>query len=352
MWAIERLDVGGQVEAGRLAVLGRDVADVQPRRAGAPATASRIAGIEQARQEARVQAARARARSAPPRRSRRARRPRRGRRRASPRPARSRAVRMIRDWPSTTEPSRSRRGGSAASPRPARPGRGRRGSGSSRRTPSSKSPPSIAVIAASSRLPTAWPARPGRRRRRRRPSAAGKRYWRSSLISGSASARAAMQLRMSPTGGIPSSVAQHAGRAAVVGDGHDRGQVAGVLLEAAQQRRQAGPAADRHDPRAAGEEPLLVDDLDERLVRVRRAERVGQRRGSTRYAPNATSADADRRRRSARAAGTAGTGASAASMSAPASPPGSRSRVDLAQEVGERRGPAAAGRRTRRAASA
>ena len=36
------------------------------------------------------------------------------------------------------------------------------------------------------------------------PSAvSGKRYWRRSLISGSASASAAMQLRMSPTGGIP-----------------------------------------------------------------------------------------------------------------------------------------------------
>ena len=85
-----------------------------------------------------------------------------------------------------------------------------------------------------------------------------------------------MQLRMSPTGGIPSSLAQHARRAAVVGDGHDRGQVARVLLEPAQQRRQPGPAADRDDPRPARQEPLLVDDLDERLVGVGRAERVGE----------------------------------------------------------------------------
>ena len=38
-----------------------------------------------------------------------------------------------------------------------------------------------------------------------RPRSRGKRYRRSSLISGSASASAAMQLRMSPTGGMPSS---------------------------------------------------------------------------------------------------------------------------------------------------
>ena len=48
-----------------------------------------------------------------------------------------------------------------------------------------------------------------------------------------------------------------------------------MLLEAAQQRGQAGPAADRHDPRAAGQESLLVDDLDEWLVGVGGPERVG-----------------------------------------------------------------------------
>ena len=71
-------------------------------------------------------------------------------------------------------------------------------------------------------------------------------------------------------------VAQDAGRAAVVGHGDDRGQVARVLLEAPQQRREARPAADGHDPRAAREEPLLVDQLDERLVRIGRAQRIGQ----------------------------------------------------------------------------
>ena len=96
-------------------------------------------------------------------------------------------------------------------------------------------------------------------------------------MSGSASASATMQLRMSPTAGIPSSLAELARRAAVIGHRDDRGQVARVLLEAAQERREARAAADRHDPRAAGEEALLVDDLDERLVRVGRAQRFHDR---------------------------------------------------------------------------
>ena len=62
-----------------------------------------------------------------------------------------------------------------------------------------------------------------------------------------------MQLRMSPTGGDAQLVAQHARGTAVVGDGDDRGQVARPLLQAAQQDRQPGPAADGHDPRPAGQ---------------------------------------------------------------------------------------------------
>ncbi len=64
----------------------------------------------------------------------------------------------------------------------------------------------------------------------------------------------------------PELVAQAARRAAVVGDRDDRGQVGAVLLEAAEQDRQAGAAADRDDPRAAGEESAAVDEVDERLV--------------------------------------------------------------------------------------
>ena len=143
-----------------------------------------------------------------------------------------------------------------------------------------------------------------------RPASRGKRYWRTSLISGSASARATMQLRMSPTGGMPSSLAQDAGRAAVVGDGDDRGQVAGVLLEAAQQRRQPRPATDRHDPRPAREEALLVDELDQRLLGVGRPERLGQDagdRGTSRRRP-ARPRPSRRRTRAARTAGTGGSG--------------------------------------------
>ena len=91
---------------------------------------------------------------------------------------------------------------------------------------------------------------------------------------GSASASAAMQLRMSPTGGDAQLRAQLARRAAVVGHGHDRRDVAGDLLEAAQQRRQAGAAADGHDARPARQRALLVDELDQRLAA--RRERLEQ----------------------------------------------------------------------------
>ena len=101
--------------------------------------------------------------------------------------------------------------------------------------------------------------------RRRSRRSVGNRYWSRRVMVGSASASAAMQLRMSPTGAMPSSCAELARRAAVVGDRDDRGDVAGVLLEAAQQGRQAGAAADGHDARAARERALLVHQLDERL---------------------------------------------------------------------------------------
>ena len=71
-------------------------------------------------------------------------------------------------------------------------------------------------------------------------------------------------------------LAQPARRSAVVGHGHDRRDVARVFLEAAQQRRKTGPAAERHDPWAAGAEPLAIDDVDEGLVRLSRDERRHQ----------------------------------------------------------------------------
>ena len=103
-------------------------------------------------------------------------------------------------------------------------------------------------------------------------------------------------------------VAQHARRSAVVGDRDDRGQVARVLLEAAQERRLAGPAADDDDARPAGERLPLVDQLDQPAA-LRRDERVGQR------ADRPVGAVADQGRAGQEdeqpaAAGTAGTGAS------------------------------------------
>ena len=65
-------------------------------------------------------------------------------------------------------------------------------------------------------------------------------------------------------------------RPAIVGDRHDRGEIARVLLEPPQQRRQPGPAADRDDPWPASQEPLLVDDLHQRLIGAGPPQRVGE----------------------------------------------------------------------------
>ena len=60
--------------------------------------------------------------------------------------------------------------------------------------------------------------------------------------------------------------AQLAGRTAVVGHGHDRGDVAGQLLEPAQEHRQARATADGHDVRAPGAHATLVEHLHQRLL--------------------------------------------------------------------------------------
>src|SRR5487761_32672 len=57
-------------------------------------------------------------------------------------------------------------------------------------------------------------------------------------------------------------VAQSAGRAAVIGDRDDNGEVGGVCLETAQQRAEAGAATDGHDARAPALQSESVDDLD------------------------------------------------------------------------------------------
>ena len=115
-------------------------------------------------------------------------------------------------------------------------------------------------MATMKRLPKLWPSR---------PSPSEKRYSNSRDISGSASASAAMFLRMSPGGSTPSSRWSAPGAAAVVGDRDDGGDVAGVLLEAAQQRREAGAAADGDDLRAAAQVAVVVDDVDDALVALR-----------------------------------------------------------------------------------
>ena len=62
--------------------------------------------------------------------------------------------------------------------------------------------------------------------------------------------------------------AQLAAGAAVVGDGDDGGEVAGVALEAAQQRREAVAAADGDDLGAAVLGALRPDAVDEVLAAV------------------------------------------------------------------------------------
>ncbi len=64
-----------------------------------------------------------------------------------------------------------------------------------------------------------------------------------------------------------------------------------MLLEAAQERGEPRSAPDRDDPRAAGEEPLLVDHLDERLVLV--ADRNGAIRTLTTVRAEREEPDAD-----------------------------------------------------------
>jgi hypothetical protein len=71
-------------------------------------------------------------------------------------------------------------------------------------------------------------------------------------------------------------LAQPARRSAVVGDRDHGRDIAGVLLDPAQQRGQAGSAADDDDLRAARQEALLVDDLDEWLIALGGEERPHQ----------------------------------------------------------------------------
>ena len=257
---------------------------------------------------------------------------------------------MICDWPSTTVPSAAARGASAASATTGSDLAAHRQDAVHPPDASSKSPPSIAVIAAISRLPDRVAAetagRPGR------PSSA-----REAVLEQLAHQRLRVGERDDAVADVadrrdPQLLAQDAGRAAVVGDGDDRGQVARVLLEPAQERREPGSATDRDDPRPAGEEPLLVDDLDQRLVAspVRNGS-VSAR--TSRYAPTATSSDArPTPTMSPRSANGRNWSVSEvderAGEARPAPAPGSSWRRTWAPASGEQR----AGRRTRPAASA
>ena len=70
--------------------------------------------------------------------------------------------------------------------------------------------------------------------------------------------------------------AEAAGAAAVVGDGHDGRDVGGVVLEAAQHRREAGPAADGDDLGAALALPVGDEGIDEADAVLLLGQRGGQ----------------------------------------------------------------------------
>ena len=132
-----------------------------------------------------------------------------------------------------------------------------------RRTPSSKSPSSTAVMAAISRLPMACPASPG---------LPARSLVREPVLEDAVHHRLGVGECRDAVADVadwrdPELVAEHAGRAAVIGDGDDRREVARVLLEP---RSSVDRPSLRRSPRsgAAGQEALLVDDLDERLAPV------------------------------------------------------------------------------------
>ena len=64
----------------------------------------------------------------------------------------------------------------------------------------------------------------------------------------------------------PELLAEAAAAAAIVGDGHDGRDVGAVPLQPPQQRREAGAAADRHDPRPARQVALRVQHLEDAVV--------------------------------------------------------------------------------------
>ena len=144
-----------------------------------------------------------------------------------------------------------------ASPTPARPCRAPRGRGSSAgRPPRSRRPRAPSSRRAAGCRPGGRRARPARSRPDRSSiaRAAGE-----AVAEELAHERLGVGERRDAVADVadrrdPELLAQRARRAAVVGHGHDRRDVARVLLEPAQERREARPAADRDDPRPAREE--------------------------------------------------------------------------------------------------
>ena len=188
----------------------------------------------------------------------------------------------------------------ARAPR-ARPGRAPRGRGwRGGRPPRSR--PRCPTSAAMSRLPKAWPAEPG----------LGASSGREAVLEQARHRRLGVRQRRDAVADVAHRrdaqlLAQLARRAAVVGDRHDRRDVAGHLLEAAQQRRQAGAAADGHDARPARERALLVHELDERLACAPGTARAGRARSRHRPISDDGDAERDDHERTQRArAGTAG----------------------------------------------
>src|SRR3989304_2249204 len=104
--------------------------------------------------------------------------------------------------------------------------------------------PTTPDMATMNRLPKEWPASP-------EPSE--KRYWKRLVTRGSASARAAMQLRTSPGGGMPSS---------------RRGAPERAPVAAGKRGGRPGAPADGDDLRAALKRPLVVDHVDDALAAV------------------------------------------------------------------------------------
>ena len=82
---------------------------------------------------------------------------------------------------------------------------------------------------------------------------------------------------MSPGGRIFNCFFDFAGRSAIVGDGDDSGDIAGILLQSAQHRGKPGAAANDDDSRSLRQFAPLIDHVRQPAPRHFRAENAGQR---------------------------------------------------------------------------